>query len=291
MFLLLLLLPCSHPVSCSRKMHNIYWNTTNPMFRIDNTDNIIDINSGGNLPTEYDQANIICPRYRRGTRQADIENYIIYNVSRDEYENCRIVNPKPRIIAVCDKPHELIYFTITFRSFTPTPGGLEFKPGVDYFFISTSSRSDLYRQVGGRCTSHNMKLVFKIADNQAYSTHQHVPHKAVNVPRYDHDRLSPVVIPPATTSLEGENVRRPKLPGVEEYHSYLYPTREFREELDSNSVDLHSKRNQLQYDHDVISSNDIKQEASVMNSSCIVNSSWAAIAVILAMNLALHSLL
>merc|ERR1712045_544733 len=138
-FVVLILLLLDSAAS-SRKMHNIYWNTTNPMFRIDNTDNIIDINSGGNLPTEYDQANIICPRYRKGTRQADIENYIIYNVSRDEYENCRIVNPKPRIIAVCDKPHELIYFTITFRSFTPTPGGLEFKPGVDYFFISTSSR-------------------------------------------------------------------------------------------------------------------------------------------------------
>ena len=161
--MLVLSLQLIQPGSCSKKMHNIYWNTTNPMFRIDNTDNIIDINSGGNLPTEYDQANIICPRYRRGTRLADIENYIIYNVSRDEYENCRIVNPKPRIIAVCDKPHQLIYFTITFRSFTPTPGGLEFRPGQDYYFISTSSKRDLHRRVGGGCSSHNMKIVFRVA--------------------------------------------------------------------------------------------------------------------------------
>ena len=58
MFLIHLLpfLPCS---THAKKMHNIYWNTTNPMFRIDNTDNVIDINKEDNLPTEYDQANII----------------------------------------------------------------------------------------------------------------------------------------------------------------------------------------------------------------------------------------
>ena len=252
----------------SRKMHNIYWNTTNPMFRIDNTDNVIDINAEGNLPTEYDQANIICPRYRKGTRQADIEKYIIYNVSRDEYENCRIVNPNPRIIAVCDKPYDLIYFTITFRSFTPTPGGLEFKPGVDYYFISTSSRSDLYRQIGGRCTSHNMKLVFKIADNRYKLQSQDV--KAVNVPRtyyesdyndYDNDVVAPQTVIPEQHNVQPD-VRRPKLPGLKDFHSYLYPTRDFTE-VDSNSVD-HSKRSQgyVEHPNDVI-----KQEASVMQNS------------------------
>ena len=33
------------------------------------------------------------------------------------------------MIARCDKPQELMYFTITFRPFTPNPGGMEFKPG------------------------------------------------------------------------------------------------------------------------------------------------------------------
>lgn len=48
---------------------------------------------------------------------------------------CRITNPNPRIIAYCDKPYKLMYVTITFRSFTPQPGGLEFQPGQDYYFI------------------------------------------------------------------------------------------------------------------------------------------------------------
>merc|ERR1711953_625450 len=55
-----------------------------------------------------------------------------------------------------------MYFTITFRSFTPTPGGLEFRPGHSYYFISTSSRDDLHRRVGGGCSTHNMKMIFKV---------------------------------------------------------------------------------------------------------------------------------
>ncbi|KAK2726608.1 hypothetical protein QYM36_007447 [Artemia franciscana] len=143
------------------KRDDIYWNTSNPIFRIDNTDHIIDVNKG-NLAFEYDQVNIICPVYAPGTHEDDAEKYIIYNVSKEEYDSCRITNPNPRIIAVCDKPNKLMYFTITFRSFTPQPGGLEFRPGQDYYFISTSSRDDLHRRIGGRCSTHNMKVVFKV---------------------------------------------------------------------------------------------------------------------------------
>lgn len=103
-------------------------------FRIDNTDHIIDVNKG-NVRFEYDQVNIICPVYMPGTYDEDAEKYIIYNVSKEEYETCRITNPNPRIIAICDKPYKLMYFTITFRPFTPQPGGLEFLPGKDYYFI------------------------------------------------------------------------------------------------------------------------------------------------------------
>ncbi|XP_030759565.1 ephrin-A4 isoform X2 [Sitophilus oryzae] len=146
----------------SARFYTIHWNSSNPIFRIDNTDNIIDVNRN-NLKFEYDQVNLICPVYTPNTRDDDeMEKYIIYNVSKDEYETCRITNPNPRIIAVCDKPYKLMYFTITFRPFTPQPGGLEFLPGHDYYFISTSTSDDLHRRIGGRCTTHNMKIVFKV---------------------------------------------------------------------------------------------------------------------------------
>ena len=74
---------------------------------------------------------------------------------------------------------------LLFRSFSPTPRGLEFHPGQDYFFISTSTSTDLYLRAGGACRSHNMKVTFKVADNRAGPTagvNSHQP-AAVNSPR------------------------------------------------------------------------------------------------------------
>ena len=143
------------------KVHRVYWNTTNPIFRIDNTDHIVDVNEG-NLPWEYDQLNLICPHN-------SLEQHVIYSVDRHEFDSCTISNPRPKIVAICNKPQEFMYFTITFRSFSPTPGGLEFKPGQNYYFISTSTQRDIHRRAGGFCSSHNMKMIFKVADNQVTS--------------------------------------------------------------------------------------------------------------------------
>ncbi|CAB4058484.1 EFNB [Lepeophtheirus salmonis] len=138
----------------SKKVHYLHWNRANPMFHPRNNEHILNVNQG-NLPWEYDQVNIICPVSKPGVHYP--ETHVIYSVSKAEYESCRITNPKPRIVAICNDPYKVMYFTITFRSFTPTPGGLEFKPGADYYFISTSSREDLHRRVGGGCASHNMQ--------------------------------------------------------------------------------------------------------------------------------------
>ncbi|XP_041449329.1 uncharacterized protein LOC111070796 isoform X2 [Drosophila obscura] len=165
-FVTLLTLICIETVllstmsSCAKTFY-MHWNTSNSIFRIDNTDHIIDVNKG-NLAFEFDQVHIICPVYEPGTFENETEKYIIYNVSKVEYETCRITNADPRVIAICDKPQKLMFFTITFRPFTPQPGGLEFLPGNDYYFISTSSKDDLYRRIGGRCSTNNMKVVFKV---------------------------------------------------------------------------------------------------------------------------------
>ena len=42
------------------------------------------------------------------------------------------------------------------------PNALEYKPGKDYHFISTSSKDDLHLRIGGMCLSNNMKIVFKV---------------------------------------------------------------------------------------------------------------------------------
>ena len=177
--LMLLVVVSAFAVEC-RQLHYIHWNRDNPMFRLDNTDHIVDVNQG-NLPWEYDQANIICPVSKPGTPFP--EKHVIYSVSREEFDSCRITNPKPKIVAVCNQPHRLMYFTITFRSFTPTPGSLEYKPGQDYYFISTSSGNDLHRRVGGGCATHNMKMIFKVADNHKIEQQ----HAKLNAPRNDEE--------------------------------------------------------------------------------------------------------
>lgn len=145
-------------------MHNIHWNSTNPLFNPRMaTENIIQVN-GGNHPWEYDQVNIVCPVYPPGSPEQFQERYIIYSVTKQEYETCRIVDPNPRIIAVCDRPHELMYFTLTIRSFSPTPGAIEFRVGQSYYFLSTSSKNDIHRRVGGGCSTHNMKITLKVAE-------------------------------------------------------------------------------------------------------------------------------
>lgn len=121
-------------------------------------------------------------------------------MSKEEYDSCIITNSNARIIAICDRPHSVgRYFTITFRSFTPQPGGLEFKPGQDYYFISTSTGSpeDLNNRQGGSCASSHMKVTFKVccgSDGSAAPTnksamtrnltssahHPHHRHHAVN---------------------------------------------------------------------------------------------------------------
>jgi ephrin-B len=55
--------------SALRQSHYVHWNTTNPIFRIDNTDHIIDVNRG-NKPWEYDQVQgcqiFLCSTYQNG---------------------------------------------------------------------------------------------------------------------------------------------------------------------------------------------------------------------------------
>ncbi|XP_022698466.1 ephrin-B1-like isoform X2 [Varroa jacobsoni] len=165
--LLLLLIVCLYDATMvdAVKLPDIYWNSSNPMFRIDNTDHIIDVNRG-NQAYDFDQVDIICPSYLVGTPPRDMETYIIYLASRHEYETCTLLGSSAsRLVAKCNgNAGKALKYTITFRSFTPQPGGHEFRPGFDYYLISTSSGrpGGLNQDHGGACREHNMKLIFKV---------------------------------------------------------------------------------------------------------------------------------
>ena len=154
---LALVLASAASVTGSGKVRNVYWNTSTTSTM--GGPITVTVNEG-NLPWEYDQLNLICPR-------DSAEQHVIYSVDRQQFERCRVTGARPRIVAVCNQQARtaFMYFTITFRSFTPTPGGLEFRPGQEYFFISTASQRDIHRRVGGWCSSHNMRMVVKVAEN------------------------------------------------------------------------------------------------------------------------------
>merc|ERR1719383_1060037 len=110
---------------------SIYWNTSNPVFSSGPPSIEVNRDTG---PWQFDQINLICP-----TGPDVREQHIIYSVSQEEFDSCEVWSTSPKIVAVCDKPNHFLYFTITFRYFSPSPRQLEFKPGETYFFISTSA--------------------------------------------------------------------------------------------------------------------------------------------------------
>ena len=81
-----------------RRQFKLHWNASNPIFRIDNTDNVFDINKG-NAPWEHDQVDIMCPYYESknpSDPKLEEEKYIIYNVNKEEFDSCRIHDSMPR---------------------------------------------------------------------------------------------------------------------------------------------------------------------------------------------------
>lgn len=137
-------------------------------------------------------------------------------MSKEEYDSCIITNTNARIIAVCDRPHSVArYFTITFRSFTPQPGGLEFKPGQDYYFISTSTGAPegLHNRQGGRCASSHMKVTFKVccgSDARSDSKQAKVPVRnstsaAVHPSHHRHHHVNASVTPTPASSSESRS--------------------------------------------------------------------------------------
>lgn len=153
------------------RQHYVHWNTSNSLFF--NT-NIIDITSSATKSDQaqawdYEQANIICPLYDNQVPSTLTEQYVIYNVTKFEYDQCQLSSSaNAKIVALCDTPYQPKFFTLTFRSFSPTPGAFEFHPGQKYYFISTNyhENSRGQRSKPKKCSHPPMRLVFRIKDDK-----------------------------------------------------------------------------------------------------------------------------
>ena len=140
-------------VSATIRTHYLHWTIENRAFR--KNQNELLVNEETHFG-QYDVLEITCP-YK--------ERHIIYNVSKLEFESCRILEPSHwQVVGFCTGKE--YRFTKTFREFSPIPRGLEFKPGHNYYFVSTSNKNNINNKFGGYCASHNMKLSMKIANTK-----------------------------------------------------------------------------------------------------------------------------
>ena len=88
-------------------------------------------------------------------------------MSKEEYETCRLPGQPQRVVAICDQPQPgkqaRPIVTVTFRSFTPMPQGIEFTPGQDYYFVTALIGQHLSpSQRMAPCRDQNMRVIFKV---------------------------------------------------------------------------------------------------------------------------------
>ena len=62
-------------------------------------------------------------------------------MTREEYDSCRISQADPRVVAVCDKPHTQLQFTITFRYSTVQYNAVQFLFIIANIICDTRVRS------------------------------------------------------------------------------------------------------------------------------------------------------
>lgn len=105
---------------------DIYWNSSNALFQLEEP-LLVNYNMDR---FSFSQMNLICD---------SSEPYSIYLVPREVYRQCHLADDgeRNRMVADCSSPHTTTRpVTISFRTVSPTPHGLQFSPGTTYYFLS-----------------------------------------------------------------------------------------------------------------------------------------------------------
>lgn len=108
----------------------VYWNSTNPRFVHGEYTVEVAIN---------DYLDIYCPHYEVPLPQERMERYVLYMVSYDSYITCNhLIKGFKRW--ECNRPlspNGPLKFSEKFQLFTPFSLGFEFRPGHEYYYISS----------------------------------------------------------------------------------------------------------------------------------------------------------
>ncbi|XP_056591490.1 ephrin-A2-like [Triplophysa dalaica] len=108
----------------------VYWNSTNPRFMHGEYTVEVAIN---------DYLDIYCPHYEDPLPQERMERYILFMVNYDGYTTCNH-HMKGFKRWECNRPmspNGPLKFSEKFQLFTPFSLGFEFRPGHEYYYISS----------------------------------------------------------------------------------------------------------------------------------------------------------
>lgn len=135
----------------------VYWNSSNPRFQRGDYHIDVCIN---------DYLDVFCPHYEDSVPEEKTERYVLYMVNFDGYSACDHTS-KGFKRWECNRPHSPngpLKFSEKFQLFTPFSLGFEFRPGREYFYISSAipdngRRSCLKLKVFVRPTNSCMKTI------------------------------------------------------------------------------------------------------------------------------------
>ncbi|XP_018421355.1 PREDICTED: ephrin-A5 isoform X1 [Nanorana parkeri] len=109
----------------------VYWNSTNPRFMRGDYHIDVCIN---------DYLDVFCPHYEDSVPEDKTERYVLFMVNFDGYSSCDHTS-KGFKRWECNRPHSSngpLKFSEKFQLFTPFSLGFEFRPGREYYYISSA---------------------------------------------------------------------------------------------------------------------------------------------------------
>ncbi|KAM8760449.1 ephrin-A5b isoform X2 [Acanthopagrus latus] len=158
-FLCLVLLMCVFSQEPSSKVvadrYAVFWNRTNAKFHRGDYHIDVCIN---------DYLDVYCPHYEDTVPEERTERYVLYMVNYDGYSTCDHT-AKGFKRWECNRPHSPngpLKFSEKFQLFTPFSLGFEFRPGREYYYISSTIAEN------GRKTCLKLKVFVRPSNDTSH---------------------------------------------------------------------------------------------------------------------------
>uniref|UniRef100_UPI00398EBF6F ephrin-A5b isoform X2 n=1 Tax=Pristiophorus japonicus TaxID=55135 RepID=UPI00398EBF6F len=154
----------------------VYWNSSNPRFLKGDFHIEVCIN---------DYLDVFCPHYDDSVPEDKTERYVLYMVNYDGYSSCDHTS-KGFKRWECNRPYASngpLKFSEKFQLFTPFSLGFEFRPGREYYYISSAIPDN------GKKTCLKLKVLVRQSND---TIHEAEPSRSENDAQTP--RISPLLL-------------------------------------------------------------------------------------------------